>query len=217
MANRSYLYSTSQQSCLLGENNLVIKDLSEWNYDIPLSYFILVSGNSTLCPSLLTDTFKESIAGDHVFALSGDFNIGYARLVKFLSTLDVLFSKNEKSIKTEIQNTQSFLQQYKNNYIYLETIELDVMGFDESEQLKAQTLEYLDFAKQLANIIDSLPDNKNEAIELLAKAKITYLGNEALLLDNICIDHNYDCSDKCFLLGITEWTNNLYFTLNSKN
>ncbi len=41
MANRSYLYSSHP-----GDPN-PIRDLSEWNYDVPISHFLLVSSNPT--------------------------------------------------------------------------------------------------------------------------------------------------------------------------
>ena len=81
MANRSYLYSTNiapgpdavdQGRKLIG--------ISEYNYDIPIVFKLLLSGNPRTCPSSIWDC-------DDDIALLGDYDAGLANLEAFLAQI----------------------------------------------------------------------------------------------------------------------------------
>lgn len=81
MANRSYLYSTNivpgpdaeaQGRKLIG--------ISEYNYDIPIVFKLLLSGNPRTCPSSIWDCNDD-------IALLGDYDAGLANLEAFLAQI----------------------------------------------------------------------------------------------------------------------------------
>ncbi len=83
MANRSYLYSTNivpgpdaeaQGRKLIG--------ISEYNYDIPIVFKLLLSGNPRTCPSSIWDCNDD-------IALLGDYDAGLANLEAFLAQIQI--------------------------------------------------------------------------------------------------------------------------------
>jgi len=81
VANRSYLYSTD---FLPDSPEWTVKKslhgISEYRYDIPLVFKILLSGNPVACRSSIWDA-QEPIA------IAGDYSIGRANLVKYLQRI----------------------------------------------------------------------------------------------------------------------------------
>ena len=83
MANRSYLYGTNFEPSPEGDKeHRRVVGISEWNYDIPIAFKLLLSGNPKMCRSLLWDVPEE-------IALVGDYERGVASLFRFLDRISL--------------------------------------------------------------------------------------------------------------------------------
>ena len=105
MANRSYLYATDvspQQIEQWSEGRQI--GISEWNYDIPLVFKLLISGNTQPCRSLLWDELEP-------IALQADYQAGVARLAQFLAQI------TEPSVQQDIQHALDFCRQQKTSAV----------------------------------------------------------------------------------------------------
>ena len=63
MANRSYLYSLSNRPTSYADRPETISGLSEWPYDVPFIYRLLMSGDPQLCASLVSDGLDDDEPG----------------------------------------------------------------------------------------------------------------------------------------------------------
>jgi hypothetical protein len=90
--------------------------ISEWPYDIPLVFKILVSGNSRACQSALWSPEPVAIAGD--------YDQGVARLFEFLDRID------EPDLAPLREEAHAFLtaEENKSRYFLLECGEIFEMG-----------------------------------------------------------------------------------------
>ena len=81
MANRSYLYSTNiaPRPDAVDQGRKLI-GISEYRYDIPLVFKLLLSGSPRTCPSSIWDC-------DDDMALLGDYDAGLANLEAFLAQI----------------------------------------------------------------------------------------------------------------------------------
>lgn len=59
MANRSYLYSLSNRPASYGDRPETISSLSEWAYDVPFVYRLLMSADPQLCASLVAEGLDD--------------------------------------------------------------------------------------------------------------------------------------------------------------
>jgi hypothetical protein len=83
MANRSYLYSSNLLPSLeMKEADRQMNGISEWRYDIPIVYKILLSGNPRKCRSSIWDVPEE-------IAIVGDYDHGLDRLLHFLDRISL--------------------------------------------------------------------------------------------------------------------------------
>lgn len=91
MANRSYLYSIGNRPESCEDRPETISGLSEWPYAVPFSYRVLMSGDPRLCASLISDGFEDDPPErrTRLYAISGDFDTGHARLTRFCAALRV--------------------------------------------------------------------------------------------------------------------------------
>jgi hypothetical protein len=81
MANRSYLYSSNfAPSPDVNEAERRITGISEWKYDIPVVFKILLSGNPRKCLSSIWEVPEE-------IAIVGDYDQGLGRLLRFLDRI----------------------------------------------------------------------------------------------------------------------------------
>ncbi|MBF2719804.1 hypothetical protein IP510_07915 [Psychrobacter sp. NG254] len=81
MANRSYLYSTNIiPKPNQNESSRVLTGISEYNYDIPIVFKILLSGNPQACTSVIWDSPEK-------IALIGDYASGVQNLEVFLAKI----------------------------------------------------------------------------------------------------------------------------------
>lgn len=85
MANRSYLYSLSNRPSSYADRPETISGLSEWPYDVPFMYRLLMSGDPQLCASLVDDGFDsgESDEKTRLYAISSHFDTGFERVKRF--------------------------------------------------------------------------------------------------------------------------------------
>ncbi|MEY8252582.1 MAG: hypothetical protein RPR91_09360, partial [Colwellia sp.] len=118
MANRSYLYSCN---VIPGENEeKKLVGISEWNYDIPIVYKLLLSGNPQMCQSSIWDV-EENIA------IAGCYNTGVSNLSRFLDLIE------REDAKELVKEASDFLSSgiNKGNYFILECGEIfDMNGED---------------------------------------------------------------------------------------
>lgn len=85
MANRSYLYSLSNRPSSYVDRPDTVSGLSEWPYDVPFMYRLLMSGDPQLCASLIADGFDsdEPESKTALYAISSHFDTGFARVKRF--------------------------------------------------------------------------------------------------------------------------------------
>jgi hypothetical protein len=91
MANRSYLYSLSNHPSTYADRPDTISGLSEWPYDVPFMYRLLMSGDPQLCASLVADGFDsdESDEKTRLYAISSRFDTGFERVKRFAEIVRV--------------------------------------------------------------------------------------------------------------------------------
>jgi hypothetical protein len=92
MANRSYLYSLSNRPTSYADRPETISGVSEWNYDVPFMYRLLMSGDPQLCASLIADGLDDDEADEKVklYAISSRFEPGFARVKRFIEIVRFL-------------------------------------------------------------------------------------------------------------------------------
>ncbi|WP_442680041.1 DUF7822 domain-containing protein [Sphingomonas sp. ASY06-1R] len=145
MANRAYLFATD---IVPGSAPADTIGLSEWPYAIPLSYAILVSGETAQCPSTIWED---------AMAFVGDYDAGLARLKSFLGKVQA------PAAQPLIEETLAFLGSDANRrkYILLEVQEVFEMDDDPDAQVAAfaDGLETLDddIAAELAALPSGSP------------------------------------------------------------
>lgn len=89
MANRSYLYSLSNRPTSYADRPETISGLSEWAYDVPFIYRLLMSGDPQLCASLISDGLDDDEPGSRtkLYAISSPFDPGFERVKRFVEIL----------------------------------------------------------------------------------------------------------------------------------
>jgi hypothetical protein len=124
MANRSYLYSVD--SILAGKKKVKpIRSLSEWNYAVPLSHQLLVSGSPKRCTSAIWD---------HEIGIAGEYGPGRDRLLRLLAALEETRGLKKKDEFVEAATeTRKVLQSKKRagRYFLLEAGEIFDLGDEE--------------------------------------------------------------------------------------
>src|SRR6218665_2111035 len=83
MANRSYLYASNVvPGPDVKAQAHTVAGISEWNYDIPIVYKLLLSSNPRPCRSFICNT-------PHDIAMVGGYAPGVERLTAFLNRIDL--------------------------------------------------------------------------------------------------------------------------------
>ena len=129
MANRSYLYSTNIVPVPDAEvQGRKLIGISEYNYDIPIVFKLLLSGNPRTCPSSIWDCNDD-------IALLGDYDAGLANLEAFLAQIQ------QPAAQPLIAEALEFLRKPENHnpYFVLECGEIFEMS-DPSPGLQNQKL-----------------------------------------------------------------------------
>lgn len=127
MANRTYLFACNQKPTGKPSPGRTIVGLSEWNYDIPLAYRILVSGNPEACfSSIWTEPADPSVVPQHM-AVVGESEAGLERLKGVFKRITL------PQAQRVINESLAFLDRTdrKLGFYFLEPAELFAMDDDE--------------------------------------------------------------------------------------
>jgi len=261
MANRSYLYSLSNQPTSHGDRPETISGLSEWAYNVPFMYRLLMSGDPQLCASLISDGLDDSDMP--LYAISGPFDAGFERVKRFAVIVKALIAlpaighpipaaseapnpgftarlrrwvglshaptvANPASVSAStstrgaiehlpglLDETIVFLQAHRNQYLLLETIELDVMSESEANPLRALVEAEMDRCRHVAAAFDALPQDPVEAAHVLQAAATEKSATPldaffGLRFDDHCDGTRARAAE--YPLGL-EWSDALYFDL----
>lgn len=211
MANRSYLYSVSNRPTSYVDRPDTISGLSEWPYAVPFSYRVLLSGDPRLCASLISDGFEDDDPDNKtpLHAISGEFDAGYARLKKFGDVVRLVSTSAE--LRAQLDETEAFLDQHRDRYLLLETIELDCMTETGPDALRACVEQEIERCREVGAAIDALPGDPAAAAAELEKRAGAFHG---LVLDDDFDNVRDDKTDNP--LGLSWWTDVLYFALWNK-
>ncbi|WP_447957780.1 DUF7822 domain-containing protein [Vreelandella sp. EE7] len=202
MANRAYLYSCSG---IPGEDEKVsITGVSEWNYDIPLLFKLLVSSQPRVCDSMIfdpEDAEEELDDGEldekeEKIALLGDFEGGLANLEQFLSRIE------REDVSNAIEEARQFLASdtVKNRYFLLECAEVFWMD-DENAEIQNQRL-----LEEVKNIVVT---SKAVATELHERSAGGVMSRLISLFKPAPYRQSYN---DVLALGFGNWSNTLFYT-----
>ncbi len=200
MANRSYLYSCNIIPGLLTTRTLFRKGIGEYNYDVPLIYKVLMSGQPQTCYSLIWDDPDP-------IALVADYTEGLARLTQLLIEITVPIAK------PLILDALHFLnnEENKSQYFFLECGELYAMN---DRAAFRQNIDLLDELHYLSSITDFSHINE-ELLQKTAELEKTFIEEKGLIgqalddkaqqeLNTILLQPYYD-------LGLGSWSTVLYY------
>lgn len=199
MANRSYLYSTN---ILPGPdakvNGRKLIGISEWAYDIPIVFKLLLSGAPRTCLSSIWDNPEE-------VALVGDYAMGVRNLEVFLSRI------TQPEAQPMIAEALAFLKkaENQNQYFVLESGEI----FDMNDYpILEQNLELLEQLQNLQSEFDA-------ALQSLLPPQEEHrqVGFFARLLGRAPEPSaSFDPRQSIYALGLGNWSNTLYFDFTSE-
>ena len=217
MANRSYLYNLDFNRIERAKTKEdEVLGVSEYAYEIPLSYKILLSVNPENTYSILWDY-------EHQIAISGDANAGKTRLLKFVDELKSKEIFDSKYIQDKIDTTKRFFNEneFSLKYFFLEGGELYQMddtpfenqNLDIYEQIKNidETIEiFYSKVTELNQEIDKLKIKKNEMTKnsWFKKQKYVLSENERVKIEKEIQNKNVSKQE---LLGIDNWSKILNF------
>lgn len=191
MANRSYLYTTNYlPESPEWEKVKDLHSISEWNYDIPIAFKLLLAGNPMAVKSSIWDVPEK-------IAIAGDFQAGLAALNNYLSRLP-------PEAETLIAEAKSFLSKASNKrkYFVLECGEI----FDMEEgPLETKNLALIEEIKSISKEIDAL------TVPKAITPKAPQRGFLDKLLGRKQEPAKYDPLEPFYGLGLGNWSNILYF------
>lgn len=220
MANRSYLYSISfDKTTEDRQENDKIVDLSEYSYNIPISYKILVSQDTKLSHSIIWDY-------ENPIAIQGNFQKGKQKLFLFLEKL-----KNENIFDSEelekyITDTKTFIENNELENVILECGEIYEMN---DEDLEIQNQQLFDEIYNINNTIDNLLNELKSAKLSLEKMYVERenLSNPSFFSKIFSsnksrteeLDKNIEITknNMWWSLGIDYWSNILYYDFSDEN
>ncbi|BBM00184.1 hypothetical protein [Microbulbifer sp. GL-2] len=217
MANRSYLYSLSNQPKSYSDRPDTISGLSEWPYNIPFTYRVLMSGDPKLCASLVSDGFDDDSPDNktQLYAISSDFAPGFARLKKFIEVLRVIGKEIPDLHDSMLDEILEFLEEHKDSYLLLETIELDCMDESEEAVLRGYVEGEISACREAGAAIDVLPEDPEVSADIIinaAKNKSEAAPNAFCGLE---FNDKFDDIESELPLGLY-WSDILYYELENK-
>lgn len=216
MANRSYLYSLTNQPKSYYDRPESINDLSEWAYDVPLAYRILMSGNPQRCASLISDGFEDEVEKTPLYAITADFDIGFQRLLKFKSIVEPLIYAEDDGMKQGVEEGFDYLAESRLPFLLLETIELELMGTDDKDELRNNVDKDIELIKLVGEAVDALPADYEQAREILKVAAKSKQDNVFSVFYGIELNEKFDYSECIQTMGIGYWCDGLYYSLWNK-
>lgn len=193
MANRAYLYAQKGNEMIA---------ISEYSYEIPIAYKILISQNTKRVRSKI---FKSPFK----IALRGDFQKGVEKLYAFLEELKKKDYFKENELEEKIKETKIFLEKHNGcDYFYLEGAE--IYSYDS----KPCFLSNLEMKGKISHIDKEIKDFYQQMDEMKKRYDKTYKkisnneknANDAQKLQKIKDEMmNY--------IGIQEWSDYLYYEM----
>lgn len=210
MSNRAYLYSLSHRPTSFEDRPETISGLSEWAYDVPFIYRLLMSGEPQLCASLISDGLDGTPVA--LYAISSPFEPGFTRVKRFTDIIKVLIASsaepaaNEQRAKSSslkimallrrwsgmtndspprsvdaepavtehlsqwLDEAITFLESQRNEYLLLETIELDVMSESEPDALRGLVETEIERCRRVGEAFKALPEDITQAAHVLKNA-----------------------------------------------
>lgn len=196
MANRSYLYSTNViPGTEAKKEDRKSIGISEWNYDIPIVFKLLLSGNPRTCKSSIWEIPED-------IALVGDYAAGVECLEALMSKIKV------PEAQSLVSEAMAFLRkpENQNQFLVLEGGEIFDMG---QEPLSEQNLALLEEIKNLQSAIEHAlqslqPPPIQESQPLGFSARIFGAKPEPAR-------PTYDPMKPVHVLGLGNWSNILCF------
>lgn len=221
MANRAYLYSLDKLPTRYDDRPEHIQGLSEWAYDVPFSYRVLMSGSPQLCASLLSNGFvdEDPAHKSPLHAIGSPFAPGFSRLEKLLNIVRYihtaapvsggflqalsrkLFGKPPAAPPTldhgtqllqAIDETLSFLTRHRQPFLLLETLELDILISDDPVELRHSVEDEIFRCEQAGAAIDALPGQAKAAAPLLLQATRTAMPGPLAIFHGLQLDDDCD-------------------------
>jgi len=294
MANRSYLYSLGNRPTTYYDRPETISSLSEWAYDVPFVYRLLMSADPQLCASLVAEGLdddedddenegEEALEADdqeadedeeeddegededqppRLHAISSPFAPGlervrrFAEIVKAIATaapaaqpapapivaptpasllgrLARMFSAPAPApVEAPVQapatvehlpgwldETIAFLEENRDAFLLLETVELDMMSAIGEAELRACVEEEIERCRAVGAAFDALPADTQEAARLLRRLAIEEGAPpldvfHGLRFDDDCDSTRTGATERP--LGLTNWSEVLYFELSDQ-
>lgn len=259
MANRSYLYSLSNRPTTYEDRPETISGLSEWAYDVPFVYRLLMSADPQLCASLVSDGLEDDEESGHkarLHAISSPFAPGFERVRRFaeivkmlavtappsapapavaapsvsvLGRLKQMFSAAPLQAEVPAQapatvehltgwldETVAFLAAHRDDFLLLETVELDMMSEGEEEGLRACVEAEIERCRHVGDAFDALPADPHEAAHMLRRLAVEggappLDAFSGLRYDDDCDSTRTGATERP--LGLTNWSEVLYFGL----
>jgi len=262
MANRSYLYSLSNRPSSFADRPETISGLSEWAYDVPFMYRVLMSGDPQLCASLVADGLDDDEPGHHTVlrAISSRFDLGFERMQRFVDIVRTSLAEHTPAPEPQVtvvaqpvsllgrlrglvfpqreaaptvskaapaaatqlpgwlDETLAFLEAHRDRYLLLETVELDIMSYEEEATLRSCVEQEIARCLHVGAAIDALPNDIAEAGRQLKRAVAqkceapldAFFG---LRLDDDCDSTRTGATEHP--LGL-QWSDVLYFSLSNR-
>ncbi|WP_143220316.1 MULTISPECIES: hypothetical protein [unclassified Achromobacter] len=263
MANRSYLYSLDNRPASYADRPGTIGGLSEWPYDVPFIYRLLMSADPQRCASLISDGLDGSPVPLH--AISAPFDAGFERVSRFAAIVKTLIAlpepepataaapppENDKPtiarqvlqwlgvgtapaeaaeapeavaatkpttvgsgyLREALDETLTFLEENRDDYLLLETVELDVMSESDPDALRALVGAEIERCRHVGAAFDALPADITEAAKLLRQAAAASAPAPLDAFHGLRFDDAFDNTrtgeTEC-PLGLA-WTDVLYF------
>ena len=230
MANRVNLYSLSNRPTSYADRPETVSGLADWAWDVPFSFYALTSGDPQRCASLLTDGLYDDDSDDgdgdggasppkrtvtNVYAVSGTFEAGFARLKRFLDVVRVI-GQGVPYLAEQIDETSTFLAAHQDAFLLLETIEVDSMSSNDEAKLVAMVDDHVEKSRRVGAAIDALPDDIARAAELVKASAQKRAEPPFDVFYGMRFDKHFDniVDDKTENpIGLANWTTSLEYEL----
>jgi len=258
MANRSYLYSLGNRPTSYEDRSEKISGLSEWAYDVPFMYRLLMSVDPQLCASLVADGLGDEEEGQktRLYAISSPFAPGLERVRRFADIVKLLASTPPPATATAPQaiapasllarfkemfapaspaaepcveaspeirhlpgwldETVAFLEAHRDDFLLLETVELDTMSEGEEDALRECVESEIERCRGVGAAFEALPAEIHEAARVLRSAAVDEAPPPLDAFFGLRFDDECDSTktgDTDCPLGLTNWSDVLYFGL----
>lgn len=192
MSNRCYLYSASEiPRQPSGKQRSQIGGISEWSYEVPLVFKVLLSGNPRTCHSVIWDVPDK-------IAILADYSEGVERLFQFMERISI---PEITPLKDEAHRFLS-AKENKQRYFLLEAGELFAMDVENPVHQNAKLLD------EIMTIENVIP----QVITRLASAAAVDPKQSSKKKVKSTSDASSNKRSRSLLeLGFGYWSNQLYF------